>query len=161
VLPPPTAGPRAGPASLYPDPTRTPGALNANIIQGTIQDTICNATWHGVNPWSHQDVKGTRSIRPPAAFTTALKTQQMTAWGLSGSTGDYEEDHLVSLELGGNPVDPENLWPEAYKPAPGAREKDTVENWLHAQVCAGALSLREAQDQIRTDWYAAYQKIRP
>jgi len=23
----------------------------------------------------------------------------------------YEEDHLISLELGGNPRDPKNLWP--------------------------------------------------
>lgn len=34
-------------------------ALNANITQATIQDTICNPNWHGVNPWSHQDAKGT------------------------------------------------------------------------------------------------------
>jgi hypothetical protein len=114
-----------------------------------------------VNPWTQQDAKGTQSIRPPGTFTTALKKQQMTACGLPGTTADYEEDHLIPLELGGNPVDPENLWPEAYKPMPGAGEKDTVENWLRAQVCAGALSLREAQDQIRTDWYAVSQKARP
>ena len=27
---------------------------------------------------------------------------------------DYQEDHLISLELGGNPTDPRNLWPEPY-----------------------------------------------
>src|SRR5216683_2609243 len=26
----------------------------------------------------------------------------------------YEEDHLVSLELGGHPRDPRNLWPERW-----------------------------------------------
>jgi len=43
-----------------------------------------------------------------------------------------------------------DLWPEAYKPLPGAREKDTVECGLRAQVCAGVLSFRES----RTYWAA-------
>jgi hypothetical protein len=56
---------------------------------------------------------------------------------LPGGTKDYEEDHLISLELGGHPTSEKNLWPEAYKPKPGAREKDRVENFLHDEVCAG------------------------
>jgi hypothetical protein len=37
-------------------------------------------------------------------------------------TGDYEIDHLISLELGGsNSI--RNLWPESYRPSrPGANE---------------------------------------
>jgi hypothetical protein len=26
----------------------------------------------------------------------------------------YEEDHLISIEDGGDPTDPRNLWPEPY-----------------------------------------------
>ena len=83
----------------------------------------------------------------------------MREWGFSGRTSDYEEDHLISLELGGHPTDARNLWPEPYSPKPGAREKDVVERYLHRQVCQGVLPLSEAQQQIATDWYKVYVAI--
>ena len=46
----------------------------------------------------------------------------MRAYGETGSPSDYQEDHLVSLELGGHPTDPRNLWPEPY---PRASEVDS------------------------------------
>jgi hypothetical protein len=67
-------------------------------------------------------------------------------------------DHLISLELGGS-NDVKNLWPEPYEPSPGAKEKDKVENWLHAQVCAGRIPIAEAQREIAGDWYAVYERI--
>jgi len=45
-------------------------------------------------------------------------------------------------------------WEEAVYP--GAKIKDVVEDWLHAQVCANKISLEEAQKEISTDWYAVY-----
>jgi hypothetical protein len=72
---------------------------------------------------------------------------------------DYEEDHLIPLELGGNPTDPKNLWPEPYEasiPDGGARFKDKVESYLHKQVCEGSLNLEEAQREIATDWYSVH-----
>jgi hypothetical protein len=69
-----------------------------------------------------------------------------------------EIDHLVPLELGGA-NDIKNEWPQPYEPRPGAREKDKVENWLHVQVCSGAISLAEAQAEIVTDWYDIYLKM--
>src|SRR5262249_55965758 len=56
----------------------------------------------------------------------------------------YQEDHLISLELGGDPTDPRNLWPEPY---PRAAEVDRIENELNAKVCDGRLTLAEAQRQ--------------
>jgi len=73
------------------------------------------------------------------------------------STRDYEEDHLISLELGGAASDPRNLRPEPYFATDGARVKDLVENKLHDLVCSGALGLAAAQQAIATDWWAAYQ----
>ena len=84
----------------------------------------------------------------------------------------YEEDHLVSLELGGHPRDPRNLWPErwgtpaqpltARGPFPphlvGAKSKDATENALHREVCAGTLTLREAQWIITTDWFRYFRE---
>ena len=73
-------------------------------------------------------------------------------------TGQYEVDHLVSLELGGS-NDISNLWPEAASPKPGFHEKDKVENYLHDQVCSGAISLQQAQIEIATNWLQVYQQI--
>jgi hypothetical protein len=66
----------------------------------------------------------------------------MREYGVGGSLSDYQEDHLISLELGGHPTDPRNLWPEPY---PRASEVDSIENDLNAKVCAGELSLESAQ----------------
>lgn len=69
-----------------------------------------------------------------------------------------EIDHLISLELGGdNGV--ANEWPQPYEPRPGAHEKDAVENWLHQQVCSGAMTLPDAQKQIAEDWYSVFLKM--
>ncbi|MGZ4493865.1 MAG: DUF3761 domain-containing protein [Nocardioides sp.] len=73
------------------------------------------------------------------------------------ATGDYEEDHLISLELGGAPSDPANLWPEPYTSPEGARVKDLVENKLHALVCARVISLATARHAIAKNWWAAYE----
>src|SRR5215472_4340170 len=104
--------------------TLTPGALNPDVTQATIHSTICVAGW-------------TRTIRPPVEYTNALKLQQMRRYGETRSPSRYQEDHLISLELGGAPRDPRNLWPEPY---PRAAEVDKIENELNAKVCSGALS---------------------
>jgi uncharacterized protein YgiM (DUF1202 family) len=139
---------RVGPTDIYPDPTRTPGATNPDITQANIGANICNPSW------------STKTIRPPVSYTNPLKTQQIREYGYADKNlADYEEDHLISLELGGSPTDPKNLWPEPYKTTltdGGARFKDRVENYLHDQVCAGKLTLQEAQQQIVGDWYQVY-----
>ena len=111
------------------DAVRTPGVLNPNVTQATIGSTICRRGW-------------TRTIRPPVEYTNALKEKQMRAYGETGSVSDYQEDHLISLELGGDPTDPRNLWPEPY---PRAAAVDELENELNARVCDGSLSLADAQ----------------
>jgi hypothetical protein len=118
----------ATPAILA-SPTLTPGSLNPDVTQATIGQTICVKGW-------------TATVRPPASYTDQLKLQQMPEYGETGSTSDYQEDHLISLELGGNPTDPKNLWPEPY---PRAGDVDKIENELNAKVCSGELSLAEAQ----------------
>jgi len=141
-----SSGERAGPPNIYPNPERTPGAANPDITQGNIAETICNPEW------------STRSIRPPASYTGHLKRQQIREFGYEDTDpSDYEEDHLIPLELGGHPSDPANLWPEAYSP-PGAYEKDKVENYLHREVCAGRIPLTDAQQRIATDWYSVYRQ---
>jgi hypothetical protein len=66
----------------------------------------------------------------------------MRAYRETGPPSGYQEDHLISLELGGDPMDPRNLWPEPY---PRAADVDQIENELNAEVCGGRLTLAEAQ----------------
>jgi len=87
------------------------------------------------------------------------KKQVYAEYGiLSHTTGQYEVDHHVSLELGGSNAIA-NLWPEAASPKPGFHEKDKVENYLHNQVCSGAITLKQAQIEIATNWLAVYNKM--
>jgi hypothetical protein len=111
------------------DLMRTPGVVNPDVTQANILDTICKRGW-------------TRTIRPPTDYTNALKLKQMREYGVHGSPAQYQEDHLISLELGGHPTDGRNLWPEPY---PRAAEVDSIENELNARVCSGDMSLEDAQ----------------
>ena len=117
--------------AIVADVVRTPGVLNAAVTQATIGATICRRGW-------------TRTIRPPTDYTNALKRKQMRLYDEHGPPAAYQEDHLISLELGGDPTDPRNLWPEPY---PRAAAVDRIENDLNARVCAGSLALADAQLQ--------------
>lgn len=87
------------------------------------------------------------------------KIQVYDEYGITHHTaGQYEVDHLVSLELGGS-NDISNLWPEAASPTPGFHEKDKVENYLHNQVCNGSISLQQAQTEIATNWLNVYHQM--
>ncbi len=89
----------------------------------------------------------------------SVKNKAYAEYGIKSHTpGQYEVDHLVSLELGGS-NDISNLWPELASPKPGFHEKDKVENYLHSQVCSGAISLKQAQIQIATNWLAVYNQM--
>ena len=110
----------------------TPGVTNPRVTQETIGVTICRHGW-------------TRSIRPPSSFTSALKVEQMREYGRSGGPGDYQEDHLLSLELGGHPTDRRNLWPQ---PLRRAREVDRIEA-VRAKVL-DFMTLRAQEINYRT-----------
>ena len=127
-----------------PDPACTPGTTNPLVTQETIRATICVSGW-------------TRTVRPSTTVTGPMKRASARDYGYGGPTAIAEFDHLISLELGGAPSDTHNLWVEP--PLAGATSfsnpKDAVENRLHARVCAGTMSLAEAQRRILTDWTTA------
>jgi hypothetical protein len=131
-------GDNAIPVPYTADPARTPGVLNPDVTQATIGRTICVRRW-------------TRTIRPPSAYTSDLKLRQMGEYGSRKPPSAYQEDHLVSLELGGHPTDPRNLWPE---PRPRAEQVDTLENELNDEICSGSISLAEGQERIRREKFA-------
>jgi hypothetical protein len=171
---------------------RTPGAANPQVTQRNIRDTICNPHW------------STKLIRPPAEYTSRLKRKQLREYGdtvhqtraelINPSTGKvdttrcvphsdnmrcYEEDHLISLEDGGDPTDPRNLWPEPYNTRVGgtimgAHQKDVVEGFIHDEICydvphskkssyvpaTKSVTLGRGQEILAGDWYACYESIK-
>ena len=126
-----------------PAPT-VPGVINPVVTQATISTTVCVRGW-------------TATIRPPQSYTSRLKRTQMAAQHLRGPASSYEEDHLISLELGGHPTDPNNLWPQPWTGRANAHQKDRLENMLHRLVCRGTLPLATAQHEIATDWVRSYR----
>ncbi|MBI3618655.1 HNH endonuclease [Candidatus Peregrinibacteria bacterium] len=120
----------------FPDHACTPGA----VMTGATVEHVCTPGY-------------ARSVRnvPQSKKNAVYKEYDIP----SHVPGQYEVDHFISLELGGS-NDIANLFPEAASPQPGFREKDKVENYLHQQVCAGAISLPDAQRQISTDWLSVY-----
>ncbi len=125
-----------------PDKNCTPGAIDPKVIQENINQTICVSGY-------------TKTVRPPVEFTNTLKLEQIKEYNYSDTNPkDYEEDHLISLELGGAPSDPSNLWPE---PGSSPNPKDKIENLCHQKVCDGQISLKNAQFQIATNWVTACQ----
>jgi hypothetical protein len=125
-----------------PDPVCTPGATDPRVTQANISTTICVSGY-------------TATVRPPTSYTTPLERELIARYGLTLTPQETELDHLIPLELGGDPRDVRNLFPEPYEPRPGAHEKDTIENALHADVCAGRRTLAAAQLAIATDWTTA------
>lgn len=91
--------------------------------------------------------------------TLSMKRQVFAAYGVPWSQrAKYEVDHLISRELGGAD-DIANLWPEKWVGPWNARQKDRAENATHRAVCRGDISLKDAQDQIATDWTVLYRRF--
>ena len=130
-----------------PDPQCTPGAINPQVTQTNISSTICAQGF-------------TETIRPPESVTEPEKVRSAAAYGYTGSLRTAEYDHLIPLELGGDPNDPANLWVQPND-RPGAvttyNSKDTLESKLNDLVCSGQMTLDAARQAIATNWVAAYQ----
>jgi hypothetical protein len=148
----PAAAATLRPAGL-PDPARTPGSINPAATQANLADTVCKSGWAATQ-------------RPPSAYTSALEIAQIIEYGYADrDRSHYQEDHLVPLELGGAPRDPRNLWPEpnaATLPNGtliSSGEKDDLEDVLHREVCAGDMSLADAQRLIAGNWIDAWEQL--
>ena len=123
---------------LVPNPQMTPGAT----LPVTVKD-ICV-------PGYTQKVRNVPS---------SVKKQVYAEYGIaSHRPGQFEVDHLISLELGGsNSI--KNLWPQSYVTQPwNAHVKDQLENELHDEICAGKIPLQQAQQEIATDWIGSYKR---
>lgn len=134
--------------SGLPNVKLTPGAINPAVTQANIRSTICVVGW-------------TATVRPPANYTNQLKYNQLhSGYNLDGDLNmkDYEEDHIVPLEVGGNPSSPLNLFPEPHNIKYSSYVKDQLENQIHLLVCSGKLSLKAGQEIFLTNWEKGYRK---
>lgn len=126
--------------AVLPDPRVTPGAT----VPGATAAAVCQPGY------------ATRQ----RAVSRTLKRQVYAEYGAAKNAGVCcEVDHLVSLELGGSNARA-NLWPQPYLPAPGAHEKDRLEDYLHGQVCAGRMPLPAAQRELSGDWARYWRQLR-
>jgi hypothetical protein len=128
-----------------PDPACTPGAINPTVDLAALQSgkfkTSCDRN------------VATSAVKKQATYATYNIKQPANN---SGETQSCELDHLISHELGGADT-LDNIWPQC---GPGGvklakryfKIKDSVENYLAAQVKGGAISLEDAQQGISTDW---------
>jgi hypothetical protein len=128
-----------------PDPNCTPGAENPTVTL----DVLRNSAFR------------TACLRNCA--TTEQQKHVTYGWyGLTsppnntGNNQTCELDHLVPLELGGADT-LDNIWPQCGPNGVSLnqryfKQKDMVENYLAAQVKAGAIDLETARHQIATDW---------
>jgi hypothetical protein len=139
----PAAPDRCSSVNGLPDPFCTPGVADPRVTQANILATICVSGY-------------TTKVRPPTSYTDVLKAEQIKAYGFTDTNlADYEEDHLIPLEVGGHPTDPMNLWPEPRSGSYPATQKDGVENSLHNKVCTGLMTLVAAQSAIARNWKSA------
>ncbi|MFE3189671.1 hypothetical protein ACFXHA_11730 [Nocardia sp. NPDC059240] len=134
-----------------PDPACTPGATNPKVTAANLAETICKSGY-------------TATIRPSSSVTNTEKAANIKSYDYTGDPHDAEYDHLISLEIGGDPNDPRNIWVEP--PSPGHQAgagpnnpKDGVENKLHTLICSGKVALVDAQVAIATDWTTALAKV--
>ncbi len=121
-----------------------PGAINPDVTQDNIDQTICVAGW-------------TKTVRPSTSFTNGYKKVLMERAGIDWSrAGEFELDHLVPLSLAGSPRQQDNLMLQPWDGVDGAKRKDRLERKLQRLVCTGHLPLAQAQQEIASDWRAAY-----
>lgn len=125
-------------AGPLPDASLTPGAVR---LISTRQVCVLPAKDEG-------------RLAPPQLAAQVFERYRIT----NPKPRSYEVDYLISPALGGS-ENIENLWPVPY--ADGiwtSRVKDALEDHLRSLVCDGKIDLATAQQEISSNWIAAYQK---
>lgn len=117
-----------------------PLPLNPDVTQGGIDLTTCMHGW-------------TKTVRPPVSVTSRIKHQLMAEQGLSSfDEPDIILDHKIPIVLGGSPDDIRNLMLQSKAES---KDKDRVEVCLARTVCAGRITIQQAQQAIWNNWRSA------
>jgi hypothetical protein len=119
-----------------------PGVADPKVTQENIKTTICVPGYTST----------VRNVPKKVADEVYKRDKQTKEPGIC-----CEIDHLISLELGGS-NDINNLWAQRYDVPFNAQRKDMLENALHREVCAGNITLKEAQAAISKDWFKEWTR---
>jgi hypothetical protein len=155
-------------AGDLPDPQKTPGAALTKVPDAKAAKCISQKMGTTISVGDTVSLTMictsgyTQCVR---AVPTKTKNAVYKSYGMTGNHTGFcdtdqgcEVDHLISLELGGS-NDQKNLWPEPYEGEEfNAHVKDQLENWLHTEVCAGRMPLKQAQKEISSNWIEAFKK---
>ncbi len=129
-------------AHVLPDPAKNPGVPNPDVSDATKAQTVCKPNW-------------TATVRPPVSYTDKLRAADVMP---GHQPKEFELDHLLSIEDGGSPTAPENLWDMVYADRYGARVKDVLETRLHRLYCQGKITLPEARGALVPNWLVGYER---
>lgn len=91
----------------------------------------------------------TKTVRH--SISAKERALELKLYGYAAGTPGLVIDHRVPLEVGGADVR-ENRWPQ---PRLESIKKDKVEDDLHARICKGTMTVREAQKRFMQDWTTA------
>lgn len=91
--------------------------------------------------------------RPSACYTGEIKWRMMAETDVPPEgIHDVILDHRIPIVLGGGPDNARNFM---LQPADETKDKDRAEVWLARTVCAGRISLAQAQAAIWENWRTA------
>jgi hypothetical protein len=145
-----------GAVRILPDLSKSPAALDPDVVRpGITVADIC----------PHANTKAIRNVPKSEADAVYAEYGMERFKGICAALdpatrkpAGCEVDHICSLVLGcSNSV--KNLWIQPYAGTVwNAHVKDGLEVKLHALVCAGKVTLADAQHEISTDWITAYKK---
>ncbi|WP_233884728.1 hypothetical protein [Paraburkholderia flagellata] len=124
-----------------------PRLLDTRVTQESVTDTICRPGYAD-------------TVAPPFDQTMALKDRMLAARGIDSDEGvGYALDRHVPIVLGGSPDATANFDLIPWGGHAGERRKSLLTVRLKRCVCAGRMTLAEAQAAITGNWVHQYDRL--
>ena len=124
-----------------------PRLLDTRVTQESVTDTICRSGYAD-------------TVAPPFDQTMALKDRMLAARGIDSDEGvGYALDRHVPIVLGGSPDATANFDLLPWGGHAGERRKSLLTVRLKRCVCAGRLTLAQAQAAITGNWVHQYDRL--
>lgn len=121
--------------------------LDTRVTQQSVADTICRPGYAD-------------AVSPSLDETMAHKDQLLAARGIDPDDGSsYALDRRVPVVLGGSPDAPGNFDLLPWAGHAGERRKELLATRLKRCVCAGRMSLADAQAAIVGNWTKQYARV--
>ncbi|MEX3840860.1 hypothetical protein [Paraburkholderia sp. BR10882] len=124
-----------------------PRLLDTRVTQESVTDTICRPGYAD-------------TVAPPFDETMALKDRMLAARGIDADDGvGYALDRHVPIVLGGSPDATANFDLIPWGGHAGERRRSLLTVRLKRCVCAGRMTLAQAQAAITGNWVHQYDRL--